>query len=91
MLFLLSLTKYLRCRDPEILIGHRSHILIAGAAANQIANEATGGSGGKFTEILLEVLEHAEETGDLRNLTYKGLIDKIIEVKRGEKTQWEPL
>lgn len=61
----------------EILIGHSSHLLLAGADASQQAYEDPV-SGGRFTQTLLEVLRDAgREGGDLQTMTYKELVKRI--------------
>lgn len=63
-------------RIPEILVGHSSHLLLAGADSSQQAYEDPA-KGGKFTQFLLEALEEAGESGDLQTMTYQRLVGKI--------------
>lgn len=62
---------------PDLSVGHPSHILLASSSEDQQAYERDGGQGGIFTEALLYVLKHAEERGDLKDMTYQTLLDEI--------------
>jgi hypothetical protein len=60
---------------PEVLIGHPSHILIAGTSSKTLANENKG-HGGVFTTSLLETLQKSEFSA-LGRMTYKELVKEI--------------
>ncbi|RXW25382.1 hypothetical protein EST38_g460 [Candolleomyces aberdarensis] len=60
-------------KTTEILVGHSSHILIAGTGADDVAREQRN-HGGNFTRSLLESLEESNTLGEM---TYKKLIDQI--------------
>ncbi|TEB15824.1 hypothetical protein FA13DRAFT_821126 [Coprinellus micaceus] len=60
----------------EILVGHSSHLLLAGADSRQQAYEDPV-RGGQFTRVLLKVLEEAGESGELQTMTYQDLVERI--------------
>ncbi|RXW25384.1 hypothetical protein EST38_g466 [Candolleomyces aberdarensis] len=70
-----SITRGVRLtkKTTEILVGHSSHILIAGTGADDVAREQRN-HGGNFTSSLLESLEESDSLGEM---TYKKLVDKI--------------
>lgn len=70
-------------RRTDLFIGHSSHILLASTLEHQEAYETDDGEGGVFTEALLDVLKGAEGGGDLREMTYQTLVDKIKERFQG--------
>ncbi|KAJ2934495.1 hypothetical protein H1R20_g2624, partial [Candolleomyces eurysporus] len=65
-------------KTTEILVGHSSHILIAGTGADDVAREQRN-HGGNFTTSLLDLLDKSDALGEM---TYKKLIDEINDKMR---------
>ncbi|RXW25380.1 hypothetical protein EST38_g462 [Candolleomyces aberdarensis] len=76
-----SITRGVRLtkKTAEILVGHSSHILIAGTGADDIAREQKN-LGGNFTRSLLESLKKSKALGEM---TYKKLVDEINAEMKG--------
>ncbi|RXW25376.1 hypothetical protein EST38_g465 [Candolleomyces aberdarensis] len=76
-----SITRGVRLtkKTTEILVGHSSHILIAGTGADDIAREQKN-LGGNFTRSLLESLKKSKGLGEM---TYKKLVDEINAEMKG--------
>ncbi|KAJ2936353.1 hypothetical protein H1R20_g747, partial [Candolleomyces eurysporus] len=70
-----SITRGVRLtkKTTENLVGHSSHILIAGTGPDDIARELKN-HGGNFTSSLLNSLEKSKSLGEM---TYKKLVDEI--------------
>ncbi|KAF6763292.1 caspase domain-containing protein [Ephemerocybe angulata] len=74
-------------KTTEIMVGHSSHILLAGTGVDTEAFEQKG-KGGVFTQSLLAALQ---EPGALETMTYKKLVDEINKRMKSQSRRQEAL